>query len=281
MAKKTKDVSLEQEPATLRRSSRSTRGSVKPMVDLAKQEQDPEIADENAVEEEDDDFRVGQAERGSARKSSGPKRESIKRDPVKRTTAKKTKVKGEASEPVKSEHIEGSAEDDNDLAAPGDGNDKYYELSEMELKDINHAFDMNRINDEEEALNVDGLRTAIRSLGFEPRGDEIKKLMKSFGKRGNKVNRDGFHKIMALKFGSSPGTKLNNLNDEISRVFNLLDLDKTGLITIENLKSIAKELNEDLTEDELREMISEADLDGDSMINKQEFQNIMVKTSLY
>lgn len=70
-------------------------------------------------------------------------------------------------------------------------------------------------------------------------------------------------------------------SSEISKVFDLLDLDKTGMITIDNLRAIAKELNEEITEDELQEMIAEADTDGDLQINKEEFQEIMKKTSLY
>lgn len=70
-------------------------------------------------------------------------------------------------------------------------------------------------------------------------------------------------------------------DSEISKVFDLLDLDKTGMITIDNLRAIAKELNEEITEDELLEMIAEADMDGDSQINKEEFHEIMKKTSLY
>lgn len=282
MASRNKNAPKESEPTNLRRSSRSTRGSVKPLVDLSKEEK------EDCAEVDDDlerDSVPAKLKRESTSKNSS-KRESIKKEPLKRRTGRKSAVKQEPEDagepvPIKGEPVCDATEEINDLEDPGDDDGTYYELSEAELKDINHAFDMNRISDEEELLNAIGLKTAIRSLGFEPRGDEIKKLLKTFAKKGNKINRDGFQKVMALKYGSSPGTKLNNLNDEISRVFNLLDLDKTGLITIENLKSISKELNEDLTEEELHEMIGEADLDGDFKINKQEFQNIMIKTSLY
>lgn len=156
-----------------------------------------------------------------------------------------------------------------------------YDLSEKEMKEINNAFDLNCSNDGEELLNSDNLKTAIRSMGFEPRVDEIKKLLKKYSNKSGKINRDGFHKIMSFKMASSPSTNDNLLNDEISRVFNLIDLDKTGLITLDNLRSISKELNEDITDEELREMITEADTDGDFQINKQEFYEIMKKTSLY
>ena len=44
--------------------------------------------------------------------------------------------------------------------------------------------------------------------------------------------------------------------------------------------SHAKELGENLTDDELQEMLDEADHDGDGEINKEEFLKMMQKTTL-
>ena len=46
-------------------------------------------------------------------------------------------------------------------------------------------------------------------------------------------------------------------------------------------KRVAKELGENMTDEELQEMIDEADRDGDGEINEDEFLRIMKKTSLY
>lgn len=55
----------------------------------------------------------------------------------------------------------------------------------------------------------------------------------------------------------------------------------SGKISFKNLKRVAKELGENLTDEELHEMIDEADRDGDGEINQEEFLRIMKKTSLY
>ena len=44
-----------------------------------------------------------------------------------------------------------------------------------------------------------------------------------------------------------------------------------------NLKRVAKELGENMTEEELQDMIDQADRDGDGEINPDEFYRIMKK----
>merc|ERR1712211_49219 len=69
--------------------------------------------------------------------------------------------------------------------------------------------------------------------------------------------------------------------EEINKAFKLFDDDNTGKVTFKNLKRVAKELGERLTDEELQEMIDEADRDGDGEVNNEEFQRIMKKTNLF
>ena len=69
--------------------------------------------------------------------------------------------------------------------------------------------------------------------------------------------------------------------EEILKAFRLFDDDESGKISLRNLKRVAKELGETMTDEELAEMIEEADRDGDGEINEEEFLRIMKKTSLY
>lgn len=60
-------------------------------------------------------------------------------------------------------------------------------------------------------------------------------------------------------------------------MFNLFDDDQSGRISLRNLKRVAKELGETMTDAELLEMIERADADQDGEINAEEFYAIMTK----
>jgi len=61
------------------------------------------------------------------------------------------------------------------------------------------------------------------------------------------------------------------------KVFRLFDEDNTGFITFRNLRAICQELGEPLTDEDIKEMIREADLDGDDQISFNEFYRVMKK----
>mmetsp|Transcript_20553 Transcript_20553/g.45326 ORF Transcript_20553/g.45326 Transcript_20553/m.45326 type:complete len:101 (+) Transcript_20553:193-495(+) len=63
----------------------------------------------------------------------------------------------------------------------------------------------------------------------------------------------------------------------IEKIFQLFDDNGTGTVDFRNLKRVARELGETMTDDEIREMIERADTDGDGEISLEDFYNIMVK----
>ncbi|KAK9751668.1 EF-hand domain pair [Popillia japonica] len=55
--------------------------------------------------------------------------------------------------------------------------------------------------------------------------------------------------------------RVEDAKEEILKAFRLFDDDETGRISFNSLKRVAKELGENLTDEELQEMIDEADRD--------------------
>jgi len=72
-----------------------------------------------------------------------------------------------------------------------------------------------------------------------------------------------------------------NPEDEIKKAFALFDDDQTGSISVRNLRRVARELGEELKDEELQAMIDEFDKNGDGVIDLDEFMGIMKQSSIY
>lgn len=149
------------------------------------------------------------------------------------------------------------------------------ELTEEIRQEIREAFELFD-TDGSGFIEVKELKVAMRALGFEPKKEEIKKMIADVDKDGTgKISFDDFLAIMSQKMAEKDS------KEEILKAFRLFDDDETGKISFRNLKRVAKELGENLTDEELQEMIEEADRDGDGEVSQLEFLRIMKKTSLY
>ncbi|XP_036346959.1 caltractin-like [Rhagoletis pomonella] len=150
-----------------------------------------------------------------------------------------------------------------------------FELSEGQKADIKEAFDL---FDTECTgfIEVKELKVVLRALGFQPKKEEIKRMIVEIDKDGTgRISFNDFLQLMTIKMPEK------DTKEEILKAFRLFDDDNTGSISFKNLKRVARELGETLTDEELREMIDEADLDHDGVVNQDEFFRIMKKTSLY
>lgn len=79
------------------------------------------------------------------------------------------------------------------------------------------------------------------------------------------ITLDTFQPLMAQRILA------RDPRDEILRAFALFDDGDKGVIRLEDVRRVARELGEGLEEEELVAMIEEFDLDGDGGINRDEF----------
>lgn len=68
-----------------------------------------------------------------------------------------------------------------------------------------------------------------------------------------------------------------NSRGHYDKIFALFDDERTGYISIKNLRRVALELGEDISEEELNGMILRADLDNDELVGHEEFYTIMTR----
>ncbi len=148
-------------------------------------------------------------------------------------------------------------------------------LTEEQRQEIREAFDLFD-TDGSGSIDAKELKVAMRALGFEPKKEEVKKMISDVDTDGSgTIGFDDFMALMTVKMAE------RDPREEIMKAFRLFDEDETGKITFKNLKRVAKELGETITDEELQEMIDEADRDGDGEVNEEEFFRIMKKSGLF
>ncbi len=60
----------------------------------------------------------------------------------------------------------------------------------------------------------------------------------------------------------------DDLKENIDHIFSLFDTDRTGFISVKDLRRIAREIGDDLSEDDFNDMIRRADADKDGVVSR-------------
>ena len=120
------------------------------------------------------------------------------------------------------------------------------DLSEDQKTDVREAFNLFDTSGSG-VIDTKDLKVAMRALGFEPRKEEIKKMVAEVDKdNSGQLSFENFLSLMATKMAEK------DTKEEILKAFKLFDDDETGKISFQNLKRVAKELGENLTDEELQ-----------------------------
>jgi centrin-1 len=112
----------------------------------------------------------------------------------------------------------------------------------------------------------------MTSLGFESKNGAIFQMISDLDTDGNG----------SIDFGEWLTLMTKRVNDKdsranINKIFALFDDERTGFISIKNLRKITQDLGETVSEEELQELINRADTDHDGLVSEEEFYTILTR----
>jgi calmodulin len=117
-------------------------------------------------------------------------------------------------------------------------------------------------------------RQVMRSLGLNPTNKEITDLIAEVDKNGNQ--RLDFQEFVTFM---SKHWHERDQEAELREAFRLFDRDNSGYITINELKQVMLNMGEKLNQEELEDMMREADVNRDGKLDYQEFVQKLLSTT--
>ena len=150
-----------------------------------------------------------------------------------------------------------------------DSNSEIISLSEETKADYMDAFNMLDTN-HDGTINSQKIGELMRKLGKNPTEAQLTQIIGNIVKNNSKqIVFDDFVELMEQK------NKENDPEIEIINMFQIFNKENNGLISNEELFHIIRTFGETLTDEEIHEIITEADVDGDGFINYEEFVRMM------
>jgi len=144
------------------------------------------------------------------------------------------------------------------------------DIPESKLREFREAFDMFD-KDRDGSITAKELTNVMKSLNHQTSDLEIQEMI-------NEVDIDGNGKIDFEEFVSlmNRRTKETDTEEEVINAFRVFDKDQNDTISSTELRHIMTTIGDKLTDEEVDEMIREADIDGDGYINYVEFVRMMM-----
>mmetsp|Transcript_72815 Transcript_72815/g.101230 ORF Transcript_72815/g.101230 Transcript_72815/m.101230 type:complete len:115 (+) Transcript_72815:172-516(+) len=114
----------------------------------------------------------------------------------------------------------------------------------------------------------------MRKLGLKPTESELADMI-------NEIDYDGSNSIDFNEFISLISRKMaeDGIEKELMEAFKIFDTNGNGTMETDHFKKIIKDLSNNLSEDEIKDMIAEADSDGDGRIQFEDLIKIMLGKS--
>ena len=143
-------------------------------------------------------------------------------------------------------------------------------ISEDKINEFKEAFNIFD-KDKDGYITTKELGDIMKNLGQSPSEAELQDMI-------NEVDIDGNGTIDFKEFLGLMARKMRDADteEELIEAFKVFDRDGNGLISGNELQHVMTSLGENISQDEVEEMIKEADLDGDGYINYEEFVRMIL-----
>ncbi|KAL5271755.1 hypothetical protein ACHWQZ_G000080 [Mnemiopsis leidyi] len=142
-------------------------------------------------------------------------------------------------------------------------------LSEAQVTEFREAFAMFD-KDGDGSISVAELGHVMRSLGQNPTDHELTEMIREADDDNNgSVDFEEFLLLMSKKMS------MLDIDQELLEAFSVFDKDGNGFIDQDELTNVLASLGEDLDEEQVKEMMRQADKDGDGLVSFEEFKDIM------
>ena len=144
------------------------------------------------------------------------------------------------------------------------------DLSQEQKEQIKSVFLMFADNEQEDGnVPTSNLGTLVRALGKNPTESEIEEMIKEIeSKSGDTFDLSTFKELMYDRINDE-----SNSLEKLSDAFRTLDQEEKGFIPCEQLKHVLT--SQGVTEDEITNLILDADINRDNKITYDEFMNMM------
>lgn len=113
---------------------------------------------------------------------------------------------------------------------------------------------------------------AIRSVGLNPTESELKDMVNEVNNKGGTVDVNGLCQVITKRI-----KEMTTTPQELGDAFQVFDKQGNGQVSIHDLRHSLTTLGERLTDEELDELVREADQDGEGLANFEDLVKILLK----
>lgn len=132
------------------------------------------------------------------------------------------------------------------------------------FKNAFDAFDENR----DDLVSTDVLGKLLRAIGFNPMPEEVEDMIEDIG-----ASTFDFNSFMYIVYRHA---READPEGELIDAFRVFDKEGTGKLKTDTVRKILRNLKQPFTEDQIRELLSQAEVGADDCVKYADFVKVML-----